>query len=139
MSSKQGMGKRVEAQATFDFTKVGRNFNRQWNELVNRATAVGKILVTIMPQGNRREDLEEFKALSAEYHEELSAIGEEQAELVCKILKNVPRSWLMADAPAEIDWSEVESLDYIQADRYAQLLKMIGEGKSHFASAEAKN
>jgi hypothetical protein len=137
MSNKQGMGK--GPQATFNFTNVGRGFSREWAEVVTRATAVGKILHGLMPEGNNREAIEEFKELHAEYHEELAAIGDEQAVLVCKILKSVPKSWLVVDAPAEIDWSEVESLDYIQADRYAQLLQTIGQGKHYLVSAEAKN
>lgn len=135
--SKQGMGK--GPQATFDFTRVGRDFSREWAEVVTRATGVGKILHSLMPEGSSRDALEEFEALHAEYHQKLAAIGDEQAGLVCKILKSVPEKWLVVDAPKDIDWSEVDSLDYIQADRYAQILQLIGQGKHYLVSAEAKN
>jgi hypothetical protein len=135
--TKQGMGK--APQAVFDFTKVGRDFTRQWTELVARATATGKIMTTLMPNGNSRDELEEFEDLHAEYHMKLAAIGDEQAVLVARILKSVPKSWLIVDAPLELDWSQVESLDYIQADRYAQILQTVGQGKHYLASAEAKN
>lgn len=139
MSGKTGMGGKREPQPTFDFTRVGRNFGKRWQEILHRATAAGKVLMSLMPEGNSREAIEEFEALHAEYHEKLSAIGDEQAAEISKILKTVPKSWLLTDAPADIDWSDEESLDWIQVDRYTQLLKIVGEGKAYLASSEAKN
>jgi DNA-binding NarL/FixJ family response regulator len=136
MSNKQGMGKRNEPQPTFDFTQVGRNLSKDWTHLLNKANGIAKILASLMPEGNSREELEEFEELYHEYHERLIAVGDEQAALICKVLKSVPKNWLIKDAPASLDWSDVESLDWIQADRYSQLLHMIGSGEHYKLSAK---
>jgi hypothetical protein len=59
--------------------------------------------------------------------------------MISRILKTVPKAWLTTDAPAEIDWSNPDNLDYIQVDRYAQLLQLIGQNRHYLASGEAKN
>lgn len=137
--SKQGMGKRNEPQPTFDFTKVGRNFTREWGASVDKATRALKVLSGLQPTGHSREELEEFDTLCTEYKAKLDEEADAQSLLICKILKSVPKSWLVQDAPSEIDWTDEESLDYIQADRYAQLAQMVGDGRHYHASAEAKN
>jgi len=138
---KSNMQQRNAPQPTFDFTKVGRSFMREWGASVDRATRYVKVLAGLNPNGNSREDLEEFESLCDEYKAKYDAEADIQAEMICRILKTVPRSWLMKDAPldTEITWSNPESLDYIQADRYAQLLQMIGENRHFLASSEAKN
>jgi hypothetical protein len=137
--NKQGMGKRKEPEATFDFTKVGRGFMREWGASVDRATRALKVLAGLQPQGNSRADLEEFEELCDEYKKKLDDEADKQSLMICQILKGVPKSWLIAGAPEHIDWSLDESLDYIQADRYAQLAGMVGSGKHYLVSAEAKN
>jgi hypothetical protein len=130
---------RIEPQPTFDFTKVGRGFMREWGASVERATRYTKVLMNLQPNGNSREDLEEFETLSEEYKEKFDAEADVQSEMISRILKSVPKTWLTDDAPESIDWSNPESLDYIQVDRYAQLLQTIGQNRHYLASGEAKN
>jgi hypothetical protein len=131
--------RRIDPQPTFDFTKVGRGFMREWGASVERATRYTKVLMDLRPAGHSRADLEEFEALSDEYKEKFDAEADAQSDLICRILKSVPKTWLTDDAPADIDWSNPESLDYIQVDRYAQLLQLIGQNRHYLASGEAKN
>jgi hypothetical protein len=130
---------RLDPQPTFDFTKVGRGFMKEWGASVERATRYTKVLMDLRPDGNSRAALEEFEALSDEYKEKFDAEADVQSEMISRILKTVPKAWLTSDAPAEIDWSNPESLDYIQVDRYAQLLQTIGQNRHYLASGEAKN
>jgi hypothetical protein len=130
---------RIEPQPSFDFTKVGRGFMREWTASVEKATRASKVLFDLRPEGNSREALAEFDELCDEWKARFDAEADAQAEMICRILKTVPKTWLITDAPAEIDWSQVDSLDYLQADRYAQLLQTIGENRHLLASGEAKN
>jgi hypothetical protein len=130
---------RIEPQPTFDFTRVGRGFMREWGASVERATRYTKVLMNLQPNGNSRADLEEFETLSEEYKEKFDAEADVQSEMISRILKSVPKSWLISDAPEGIDWSNPENLDYIQVDRYAQLLQTIGQNRHYLASGEAKN
>lgn len=127
---------RKEPMPTFDFTKVGRKFMKEWADLVNEATRYGKILSGLMPEGNSREALEEFETLYQEYQAKIEACGEAQVEMICQILKNVPKAWLVSSAPADIDWSDSASIDYIQADRWTQLMQIVGEGQAFRQSAK---
>jgi hypothetical protein len=130
---------KLEPQPAFDFTKVGRGFMREWGASVERATRYAKVLMNLQPEGHSREDLEEFETLCDEYKAKFDAVADEQAEMISRILKSVPKSWLVTEVPAEIDWSNVDSLDYIQVDRYAQLMQIVGENRHYLASGEAKN
>ena len=38
-----------------------------------------------------------------------------------KFLVSVPRSWLVPGAPESLDWSDPESLNWLQADKYQTL------------------
>jgi hypothetical protein len=89
--------------------------------------------------GNTREAIEEFEQINAEYEAKLDAEADVQAELISRILKSVPKSWLVTDAPNEIDWSDPANFDYIQSHRYGDLLRIVSEGRHNLPSNEAKN
>ena len=66
----------------------------------------------------------------------LNELSDMQAKLVAQVLVDVPREWLIAGCPDDIDWSDFNSLDYVQEPRYADLLDLIRTGE---ARSLAKN
>jgi len=56
--------------------------------------------------------------------------GDIQSNLISVVLVDVPREWLLADAPEKIDWSKPESLDYIQVNHYLDILEQVRNGEA---------
>ena len=49
---------------------------------------------------------------------------------MAQVLVDVPREWLIKDAPEELDWCKVESYDYIQEPRYGEILGLLQTGEA---------
>jgi len=47
----------------------------------------------------------------------------------CQVLVSVPPSWLVDDAPADLDWSQPDSLGWLRQDRYRELQELISDAK----------
>lgn len=58
-------------------------------------------------------------------------VSDQILEMMQPFIVDVPRGWLVEDAPGVIDWSKFESLDFIQARRLGDVtqsfLEQIGE------------
>lgn len=109
----------------FDFTKVSRKWN---NELGRSLMQVARMQVVMQRQPHEGMDDEEIEALldrQEQAIDELETLADTQAALLVQVLVDVPRDWLLPDAPDELDWSQVESLDYIQSRRYGEILEMV--------------
>jgi len=48
---------------------------------------------------------------------ELDAMIEEAEGYISRVLVDVPREWLLPDAPDDLDWSDVRSLDWLRSDK----------------------
>lgn len=46
-----------------------------------------------------------------------------QAEMA-KVVVSVPRSWVVEDAPKNLDWSKAESFEWVDSDRMTALLAL---------------
>jgi hypothetical protein len=98
---------------TFDFSRFS------WRE--------AKRVQTLQARANQASALIEEKSVllnPAAFDDALAKLDQVMAELeqaVARVLVSVPREWLVANAPAEIDWSDPASLDWLQGNRMAQL------------------
>lgn len=54
--------------------------------------------------------------------ETMQAGFDEMQAFLAKIVVSVPRAWLIADAPAEIEWSDPDSFDWLQGTRMQDLM-----------------
>ena len=65
------------------------------------------------------------------------AIGyiEEVQAILAKAVVSIPHSWLVPDAPPNLDWHKPESLDWLQSQRFEELQTAVKIG----GSSEAKN
>jgi len=110
---------------TFDFSKVSRQWNRDFSRSLNEAARAS---IALQRQPNEDMDDEAVEAIFARQEQalnDLESIADRQAELLTQVLVAVPTDWLLPDAPPDLDWSAVGSLDYIQANRYAQILEIL--------------
>lgn len=156
MAKKADKGER----ATFDFSRVGRDWSTKFrNSMMRTGQAAEDLTKPLLAREPRALDddaddeaIEKYDAAMLKYEAEVNAYYEmrriakeiidvsapqEQAEMICEVLASVPRSWLKSDAPNLIDWSKVESLDYITPPGYGELLNMIQSGEAMILAKEA--
>jgi hypothetical protein len=92
-------------------------------------------------QGDAKDDLsdDEQEMLTAgrlEAATQVNALMDRRNELAAMVLVDVPREWLVTDAPDAIDWSDPENLlDYVKDKHFNHLLKGISEARAR----ESKN
>jgi len=127
----------ADSGVKFDFTKVGRSWSRDF--LKSLATASrAQLALQRLPAADATDD--EVNALLDKQEQalaDLEQLSDVQARLLCQVLVDVPPAWLVEGAPNEIDWSAVESLDWIQADRYTQIFEILRT--RNVARDDAKN
>jgi hypothetical protein len=125
------------SKPTFDFSKVNRQWNRDFARTLTQAARV-----QLMLQREPNDEMEDA-AVDALFDRQeqaltdLEALADEQAALLVQVLAEVPAAWLLPGAPDNLDWSKVESLDCIQADRYAQILDLLRT--KNIAGDDSKN
>ncbi len=65
--------------------------------------------------------LAESAALSDDEFErkmvEMDGLVEEAERVISLILVSLPREWLVEGAPADLDWSDVRSLEWVRTDK----------------------
>ena len=124
-----GTKDKKQVAATVDFSKVSRRWGKRWAQIDNDV----QILVRIATSPEQ-EDLsdEEMLADGKARHEAriaLNSLVDERHELMAQVLVDVPREYVVADAPAEIDWSDVESIwDYVREDASNMLHQDVHNG-----------
>lgn len=116
---------KAEVKPKFDFSRVSRQWN---NELTRSLTQAARVQLVLQRQPNDDMSDDDVDALFDRQEralDELEALAETQAALLVQVLAEVPTSWLLPNAPDDLDWSKVESLDFVQADRYAEMLNLL--------------
>lgn len=130
------MSKNGAEKPTFDFTRVSKEWNHQF---ALSLTAVTKAEITLkrpQPKTDDYDVLTEFYDKQEEALTVIERLAGEQAGMVAQVLVDVPRDWLLETAPDAIDWGDPASLNFVQADRYGEMLEMIRNGE---ARSKAKN
>jgi hypothetical protein len=109
----------------FDFTRVGRGWSNEFFKTITRA---GRAQLALQRQLKPDADAAEIDAFLDRQDAalvEMERIGDEQAVLLAQVLVDVPEDWLIEGAPDDLDWNAVESLDFIQSDKYGEILEML--------------
>lgn len=119
----------------FDFSRVSRRwakrFSRVQIEMAQRALIIG---------ADARPDLtpaeqQKLNQGRIEAADRIFQLEDERDALLCEVLEHVPADWLVEGAPDGLDWHDVESLDWVQAGKFDELLQMVGAARQ----ASAKN
>lgn len=104
-----------EPQPTFNFRKVKRSWVRQFQ----------RVDVKLMRVVNRMQSLYDSDATDAEIDEVMAqadAVEAEQDAMLCEVLVDVPRSWLVDGAPKKIDWGNPDSMEWLMVNRRTSLV-----------------
>lgn len=108
--------------AVFDYTNYSR---REQKQIARR-----QILLQRMGEKlDRYDEWENDEAFEAGL-DEFERMSDESLEAVLKYVVSIPREWLVDGAPADLDWSKPESLDWLQTIRIQELLEAAATARS---------
>ena len=119
----------------FNFSRVSRRwakrFSRVQIEMAQRALIIGADARPDLTQAEQ-QTLNQGRIEAAD---RIFQLEDERDALLCEVLEYVPADWLVEGAPDGLDWHDVESLDWVQAGKFDELLQMVGSARQ----ASAKN
>lgn len=121
----------------FDFSRVSRKWNKQFSASIATVTKAQIAMQRPLPAGATDEQIQAHYDRMDAAVDSLQTVADEQARLVCEVLLDVPREWLIEGAPAGLNWDDPESLDWVRSDKYQEILVMIQTGEA--ARQAAKN
>lgn len=120
----------------FDFSGVSRQWSMEFTKTAQTAAKAQLTLQRPIPKGATDEQIQAYYDRQDAALDSIGGIAEEQLRLVSKVLKSVPREWLIEGAPDELDWNNSDSYNWIQDQYYTEILQMIQSGE---ARKTAKN
>lgn len=109
MGKDNGNGKAAEPQ--FDFSHIGHKKARELQKLFTQIQAANRKI-------NEGPIADVDEAVEA-----LDELLNRQDEYIASVLVDVPRDWLVVDAPSQIRWDQVDSLQWLRADKFQPLAK----------------
>ena len=118
-----------------DYSGTGRNWQTRW-AAANEAIADIQSIIYKMEM-----DIELDKELGEETPPEVLANFETERNrlrllerrrdlMILDVIKSVPRDILAGDAPADPDWTNPESLEYIRGDKWNEFLLEVTDGSN---------
>lgn len=132
----------VEAQPTFDLSRVSRKWGKRWAALMHEVTDIqadsmeaeppepdSKIADAEARTKAQQRAMSVFMRAGEKRVGRMREIAAEQEQMLAQVLTDVPREWLTSDAPKSIDWSDSESLDWLQESRYPLLIQALNAAR----------
>lgn len=111
-----------EEQPVFDYT----HYSRQQQKATTRLTIRLQNLAQRLEDYTQWEDEEAFEDGLDQFDE----MQEEIERTITKWVVDVPRSWLVADAPETVDWTDPKSINLVRADKFSDLSTAAAEARS---------
>lgn len=106
---------KVESEARL--RKISWGVARRFSLLQSRMAAAQQALT-------RAADSEDGEALERAMERVDQAMADIQA-MIASLVIELPRSWLVDDAPEDPDWSLPSTLDWLEASRFNDLLALV--------------
>ncbi len=118
MSEKQDSRIRELVEAVVcDFSGVSRRWGYRWAQIELDTPMLTEIVNSPAPEDASADDLQKIKAGQRDARQQLSEMMDEQNRLMAEVLRDVPREFLVASTPEDVDWSDTESiLDWVRED-----------------------
>lgn len=117
----------------FDFDDVSYGWSRDWMKAVSELGATTTLIDAPMAEGISDIDKHRVTLAKVEAVERLDSLISRRDQLVCDVLVDVPREWLVKGAPLEIDWRCADSLRYIKSRKINDLIVSMQEAQSAYA------
>lgn len=66
----------------------------------------------------------------------LMACFDSMQTYLTRVVRDVPKGWLVNDAPAGLDWGDPVSYDWLRSDKMTALMKALGDAQSPEGAAK---
>ena len=116
------------ARAEFDFSRVGYGWAKRFMRVTSRLGSMEAILEAPEAEGLSEFDRKRLSIARAEAVGEMPDLNDARDALICQVLVSVPREWLIGGAPADLDWSDPASLEWLRDIR--PLLDALSEAQA---------
>jgi hypothetical protein len=112
---------------SFNFANVSYKWTKDWARTFNEV-----VRAQVLIEAEAKDDAtpEERASVNRAKLEAVASIGDfldKRDALVAQVLTFVPREWLVAEAPEDLDWSKPESLEYLRMDKVQALQDALNE------------
>lgn len=131
------MSSTKKLQPVFDFSRVGKKWQDEFQASAEKASHAGFTMQRPLRKQKPDEDDDTYGDYVQSFYDakeaavdQISIMQNTQTKLIAQVLVSVPREWLLVNAPEDLDWSKEASLDYIQSDRYEELLNLVQSGEA---------
>lgn len=124
MSSENG------ATPTFDLSKVGYGWQKKYMRVNVRIVRNDTLIRNTSDESASEENRRTVQIARLEAMEELPELTDQRDALISQVLQDVPREWLIPGAPKSLNWSSVESLDYLQTGKLEAIQGALNEALS---------
>jgi hypothetical protein len=114
----------------FDFSGVSRQWSLSFMKSAQAAARAQLTLQRPIRAGMSEDAIQAYYDAQDAALDKISELSDEQLDLIVQVLKDVPREWLIAGAPDDLDWGNKEHYDWIQDERYTELLNMVMSGEA---------
>ena len=106
-----------------DFSEVSRRWGQEWHTLDSQMQQWTAVIFAEPKDDLTDEQSEAIRLGKLDAHQKLEELIVRRNELAAMVVVDVPREWLVKDAPAEIDWGNPDNLlDYVKEVHNTDLL-----------------
>ena len=112
----------------FDFTNIGRRWEKRFSHCMLEMSELSLIVSAPERENLTSDEQATLRLGRADASRRIRELDDERDALVAVVLVDIPRSWLTPDAPDNLDWSDVTSLDYIKD--YNLVVQTLSETRS---------
>lgn len=123
-------GKQAEPQPEFNFEDVSRRWEKDFRRVNMRLVRAAQLMESDISAEATAEQRRELVAMRLQAVDDFDEIESDRDALLARVLVDVPRNWLVSDAPDSLDWSDPESLDWLKAGKLDELIAAMGEARS---------
>lgn len=117
------------AEPRFKLESVSRKWAKDWlvvNTQIQRNTMLLQSEISEDATPAQRQVL---KQAQMEAMEGIDGLIARQEEMLAEVLVDVPREWLVENAPAKLNWSDRASLNWLVDDHYNDLLMALAAAR----------
>lgn len=109
----------VTEQPVFDFSRTSYKDMRHQQRLAMQTTYLSRRI-------QNADSSDDITTLL----NDLDSLIDQQEAVILRSVVSVPRSWLVMDAPEEIDWQKKDALQWLRGNRFAALVMAQTEASS---------
>lgn len=121
----------MSEQPTFDFSNISYKWSKEWARIVMRLDVDSTLIDNPARPDADPEQVAALKVKRLEALDRWDDLVSLRDAMLCEVLVSVPREWLVADAPDEIDWHDPANLGaYLLQSRIADLITAMSEART---------